>query len=61
MNYFNNYNFHTGRKQYDSIREFCRCEKIDEEYFRRALSEKESGNNTILLKLCYLISLLFNL
>jgi hypothetical protein len=37
MNNFNFEDFYTNRKRYDTVREFCRCEKIDEDYFRSSV------------------------
>lgn len=36
------YDLYTGKRQYDNVREYCRCEKVNEDYFRSLLSHLTS-------------------
>lgn len=40
MYYFNHKGMYTNKEQYDSVRMFCRLEKVDEIYFRSSIPAK---------------------
>ncbi|NLY97455.1 MAG: hypothetical protein GX082_08510 [Clostridiaceae bacterium] len=59
MDYFHFESFHTGKKRYDAIREFCRCEGINEEYVRSTIKEKRSDRKEMKKPILSVLGIVF--
>jgi|GEM_PF-6240252 hypothetical protein len=44
MYYFNYKDLHANSRQYDAVRAFCRCERIDDEHFRSSIRGEGSSH-----------------
>ena len=51
MHIFDYLNLNYSSNQYDEVQDYCRCEKIDEEYFRASVRKKTKGKYSTMKKI----------